>query len=81
LVALKEKILTDINQRWKPMVEWAARYGPVPVAAALLIAVWQDWISWQESGHIISAVVAVSVLYLSRPSKAGEKDVGDTTSD
>jgi hypothetical protein len=69
-----------INQRWKPMVEWAARYGPIPVAAILLIAVWQDWISWRQSGHIISAVVAVSVLYLLRPSRAGQNDAGDTTS-
>ena len=68
-----------INQKWKPMAEWAARYGPIPVAAVLLIAVWQDWIGWRDSGLIISAVVAVSVLYLRRPRKA-VKDIGDTTS-
>jgi hypothetical protein len=52
-----------INQRWKPVVGWAARYGPIPVAAILLIAVWQDWMSWRDFGFIISTVVAISARW------------------
>jgi hypothetical protein len=65
------------NRRWRSLAAWIARYGPLPIAAFLLVAVWQDWISWQDSGLLISAVVAGS-LYLRFQGENNPTDADDT---